>query len=219
MTVTHPSPVRDGFRLGLPFALGTLGAGIAFGALAPGVGIAWPAAIGFSLVAYSGTAQFATISSLGAGGSLAALLVTVLALNARYLAFGGSVASSLSRNRLARLVEAQLIVDASWALALRARDRRAVLVGAGLASLLGWLAGTILGLTLGAAIGDGHALGIDVAVPVFFVSLLFEGRASVRVAVRAVSAGALVVLLAPFLPVGVPLLVVFVVALATAGAA
>jgi hypothetical protein len=56
-----------GARASLPFALATLMLGISFGALARSLGWGIVAPIVFSVVAFSGSAQFAVAAVLGAG--------------------------------------------------------------------------------------------------------------------------------------------------------
>src|SRR5919107_1948350 len=57
-----------GARAGLPFALATLVLGISFGVLARSLGWGIVAPIVFSVIAFSGSAQFAVVAVLGAGG-------------------------------------------------------------------------------------------------------------------------------------------------------
>ena len=73
---------RDGVRAALPLALGPLLFGISFGLLAKGAGVGSVTAIAFSGTTFAGSAQFAAVSVLGAGGSIAAAVVAASLLNA-----------------------------------------------------------------------------------------------------------------------------------------
>lgn len=167
--------VTTGIRLAAPFAAADLLDGIAFGVVAGGLGVPALRATVLSATAFSGSAQFASLTVLGDHGSLLAVLAVVVALNARYLVFGASVAPALSRNPLRRAAEAQLLTDVSWALAMRyGRPSRGILVGAGLVSFVTWTTGTAGGALFGNVLGDYHAVGLDAALPAFFVCLLLE---------------------------------------------
>jgi 4-azaleucine resistance transporter AzlC len=173
--------VTDGIRLAAPFAPSDFLDGVAFGVIAAGLGVPALRAIVLSATAFSGSAQFASLTVLGGHGSLAAVLVAVAALNARYVVFGASVAPALSRNPVRRAAEAQMLTDLSWALALRTgAPDRGVLVGAGLVSYVTWTVGTAAGALFGAALGDYRVIGLDAALPAFFVCLLIERLRSGR---------------------------------------
>src|SRR3989442_2583689 len=207
--------VTDGLKLALPFAAADFVDGMAFGVIAAGVGVGALASTLVSATAFSGRAQFAALPVLGDRGSLAAVLLAVVALNARYLAFGAAVAPALSRGRLARAAEAQLLTDASWALSLRdGGPRRAILVGVGAAELVAWTTGTASGALLGGVLGDYRAIGLDAALPTFFLCLLVERLRGDGGASRAAAGAVLAVALTPLAPPGVPLLVVLAGALA-----
>ena len=95
-------------------------------------------------------------------------------LNARYVPIGVSVAPFLRGGPLRRFLTAQLVVDESWAIASRGDGRfdRHRLVGAGVVLWLAWVAGTVIGVLGGEALGDPMALGLDAAFPALFLALL-----------------------------------------------
>lgn len=196
-----------GARAGLPFALPTFVVGVSFGALAHELGWGTIAPVAASIVVFSASAQFAVASVLAAGGSPGAAVAAAALVNGRYLPMGLAVARWLRGGRLRRALEAQAVVDASWALANRGDGRfdRAVLLGATLPQFPAWVAGTAAGVAAGSAIGDIDRLGLDVVIPAFFLVLLGGELATRRG--RAVAAlGALIaVLLVPATPAGVPI--------------
>jgi predicted branched-subunit amino acid permease len=114
-----------------------------------------------SATTFAGSAQFAVASILDDRGSAAAAIAAAVMLNARYAPIGISVASAFEGALAKRLVQAQLIVDESWAIALKRRegfDVR-VLLGAGALLYVCWNAGTALGVLLGNSIGDPNRSG------------------------------------------------------------
>ncbi len=198
-----------GARASLPFTLATLVLGISFGVLARSLGWGIVAPIVFSVIAFSGSAQFAVAAVLGAGGgALAAILAAVL-LNARFGPMGIAVAPYLKGGPLRRALEGQAVVDASWALASRGGGRfdREFMIGATVPQGAAWIVGTAVGALGGDFIGDPQRLGLDAIFPAFFLVLLAEelrhGRQAVVVALIA---AALALALVPFTPPGVPVI-------------
>jgi predicted branched-subunit amino acid permease len=88
------SQVPDGIKAGLAFALPTLAIGMSFGVLAEPV-MGGVAAIVMSILVFAGAAQFASVSILAAGGSLASAVSAGLLVNARFLPMGLAVAPAL----------------------------------------------------------------------------------------------------------------------------
>jgi predicted branched-subunit amino acid permease len=119
-----------------------------------------------------------------------------------------TVADQFTGNPLRRLLEAQLIVDESWAISRRPDGRydRHLLIGAGLLMYCTWVGGTALGTLIGEALGDPKRYGLDAAFPALFLALLVT-QVRTRPALAAAVAGGLIALvLIPFTPAGVPII-------------
>ena len=203
---TSTGRLRDGVRVGLPIAIGPLLFGISFGLLAKGAGMGSAASIVFSATTFAGSAQLAAVSVLGAGGSAVAAVVAAAFLNARYMPMGIAAAGVFRGRWWRRLLEAQLIVDESWALAGRGRRfRREVLIGAGLMLYVLWLAGTVIGTFAGDRLGKPSDYGLDAAFATLFLGLAAPTLRGRRARVAAAVGGAIVLVLLPFTPAGVPL--------------
>jgi 4-azaleucine resistance transporter AzlC len=197
-----------GARASLPFALATLVLGISFGVLARSLGWGILAPIVFSVIAFSGSAQFAVAAVLGAGGGAIAAIVAAVLLNARFGPMGVAVAPYLKGGPLRRALEGQAVIDASWALASRGGGRfdREFMIGATIPQGVAWIAGTAIGAVSGDFIGNPERLGLDVIFPAFFLVLLMEELRGRRAAAVALIAGALALILVPFTPPGVPVI-------------
>src|SRR6266536_2196877 len=114
-------------------------------------GMGWTAPIVMSATTFAGSAQFAVASLLRDGGAAAAAIGAAVMLNVRYVPISISVASWFDGPAPKRLLQAQMIVDESWAVSLKRRggfDVR-VLLGAGGLLYLTWTSGTAVGLLLG----------------------------------------------------------------------
>jgi 4-azaleucine resistance transporter AzlC len=207
---------RVGFRRALPLAPAVLAFGISFGVLAREAGMGSVAPLVMSATTFAGSAQFAVASVLSTGGGLAAACLAAILLNARYAPIGMSAAEALSPRRLRRLIEAQLVVDESWALSNRGGGRfdRRILLGVGAVLYLGWVGGTALGVIGGNLVGDPNKLGMDAAFPALFLALLVGQIRSRRAAVAAALGGGIALLAVPFTRPGIPLIAACVACLA-----
>jgi len=197
----------EGARAIAPIGIAGFAFALSFGVLARTAGMGWAAPLVMSATTFAGSAQFAVASLLHDGGAAAAAIAAAVMLNARYVPISISVASRFESPVPRRLLEAQLIVDESWAVALKRRggfDVR-VLLGAGALLYLMWNAGTALGVLLGNAIGDANRLGLDAAFPALFLALLVPQLDGRRELTAALVGGGIALALVPFTPAGVPI--------------
>jgi 4-azaleucine resistance transporter AzlC len=180
--------------------------GLSFGVLADAAGMSAVAATAMSATTFAGSAQFAAVSVLDAGGTVLAAILAAVFLNARYVALSITVAGIFPGGRLRRLVESQAIVDESWALSGRSgRFEWAILVGAGLFLYVLWVGSTALGAVAGGALEDSDALGLDAAFAVLFLALATPYLRGRRALQAAALAGAITLVLTPVAPSGVPI--------------
>lgn len=199
--------LASGVRAGIPYGIASLLLGLSFGVLARPVMGPVPAIV-MSVVVFAGSAQFAALAVLSAGGGAVAAIAAGLLLNLRFVPMGIAVAPSLRGGPLGRALRGQALVDASWALANRGDGSFDVdfLLGSTLAQYPGWVGGTVIGALLGGAIGSPSSLGLDAIFPAFFLGLLVsELRRSEALLVAAVGA-AIALALTPIAPAGVPII-------------
>jgi 4-azaleucine resistance transporter AzlC len=201
----QPAGIRHGVRVGLPLALAPLLFGAAFGVLAVDAGFGVVGAVAMSATTFAGSAQFAAATIVDDGGGAAAAIVAALLLNARYVPLSLAVASIFPGGRRRRLVESQLIVDESWALAGRSgRFEYGVLVGVGILLYALWVGGTALGTVAGDLL-DPEAIGLDAAFPALFLALLAPYLRTRRALLTAAVAAAITLVLLPLTPPGTPI--------------
>jgi 4-azaleucine resistance transporter AzlC len=199
-----PPRIRAGVRAAIPVALGPVFFGASFGVLAVDAGLSSTAAVVFSATTFAGSAQFAAGSVLETGGSAIAAIVAASFLNARYVPMSIAVASLFPGPAWRRLVESQLIVDESWAIAGRSgRFERSLLVGAGLLLYVLWVVSTAVGVLVGDRLGDARDLGLDAAFAVLFAALALPYLRTRRARQAAALAAAIVLVLLPVAPAGV----------------
>jgi 4-azaleucine resistance transporter AzlC len=200
--------VRAGFKAGLPIAVASILIGISFGVLAePVMGTVAPVVM--SAVVFAGSAQFAALAVLAAGGGAGAAIVAGVLLNARFLPMGLAIGPSREASWWRRALAGQAVIDIGWALAKRGPHSFDVpyMIGISAANYPAWVAGTAVGVLAGEAIGDPGALGLDVLFPAFFLGLLAVEVSGSRRAMLAAALGAAIALaLAPSVPPGVPVI-------------
>jgi 4-azaleucine resistance transporter AzlC len=199
---------RDGLRAALAIAATVWFFGASFGLLARAAGMGVLAPLVMSATTFAGSAQFAASSILGGAGGAAAAIAAAVLLNARYAPISISVAPLFRGPRLRRLLESQLIVDESWALAARGgRFDRRILLGAGLLLYVSWVLGTAVGALAGDALGDPKDFGLDGAFPALFLALLVPQARRGTAAVAALAGAAIALALIPVTPPGTPIVV------------
>lgn len=198
--------MRAGVRAIAPLLPAAAAFGVSFGVLARAAGMGRLAPIVMSATTFAGSAQVATVSVLGAGGSVAAAVSAAILLNARYGAISISVGADFPGGLWRRLVDSQLIVDESWAVSVRPDGRvdRGMVVGAGTTLWLGWVAGTAVGSFV--ALGDPGRIGLDGAFPALFLALLARQLRGRRPIAAATAGAAIAIALIPFTPPGIPVI-------------
>jgi branched chain amino acid efflux pump len=206
--LTTEGTYRDGIRAILPLMPAIVAFGASFGVLARAAGVDALAAVVMSATTFAGSAQFAVVSVLGAGGTAAAAIGAAVLLNGRYLPMAVAASGAFRGGPVRRLLDAQLLVDESWALSSREGgfDRK-VLIGAGGLLYLGWNAGTAVGVIAGDSLADPATLGLDAAFPALFLALLVPLLRHRSTPVIAALLGAAIALaLTPITPAGVPVI-------------
>ena len=202
---TEDATLSDGIRAGLPLVLPAFAIGTSFGVLAePAIGAV--AAIVMSVIVFACAAQFASVSILAAGGSLASAASAGLLINTRFLPMGLAVAPALRGGPLRRAAEAQTMVDASWAIANRGDGTfdRQLMMGATIPQAVGWWGGTIIGAVAGSLLGNPETLGLDALFPAFYLALLADELRDRTSLASALLGAAIAIALVPFTPPGIP---------------
>lgn len=180
----RPRGYLDGARAVSALAVAIAAFGVSFGVLARSAGMGPWAAVAMSATTIAGAAQFAAVSVLAGGGSALIAVVAGALLNARYGVMGLSAAPALDGPVWSRFLQAQLVMDESWAVAHRGDGTldRARLVGAGLVLYGTHVTSTAVGAFGFGGLGDPATLGLDAAFPAMFLVLLRPhlGRARAR---------------------------------------
>jgi predicted branched-subunit amino acid permease len=186
-----------GLRKVLVLMPGVVVFAVAFGAAASAKGLSLFEAVLMSAAVYAGVAQLVAMELWRpewSWGAIAGLAVVTATVNARMVLQGASLQPWFKHYPgVVNGLHLFLFTDANWMIGTRyhgegGRDL-GVLVGAGLALWLMWVAATVPGYLLGALVADPRSYGIDLVMPIFFAAMivpLWRGR---RAAVPWVVAG------------------------------
>src|SRR5438552_18087481 len=117
-----PRSVREFLLAAAPIALAVFVFAVSFGVLAIAARIPGWAAVLMSALVFAGSAQFAALGVITAGGGVVTAVLTGGLLNLRYIATGIAVARSLPGGPLVRALLGQLVVDESYAMAAGAGE-------------------------------------------------------------------------------------------------
>ena len=182
---------------------------ISFGILAVESGFSPALAIVFSAIVFAGSAQFASISIVGAGGGAGAAIAAATLMNSRFLPMSAAVGPSFRGGPLTRAAKGQTVVDASWAMSSRGDGTfdEHLLIGASAIAYVSWVGGTAVGAIWGDKLGDPNSFGLDAIFPAFFFGLLLNELRSPRSRGVAALGTAIALVLVPLTPPGVPVLV------------
>jgi len=204
---SEQAPLREGARRVAPLVIPAAAFGVSFGVLAAAAGMGTVAPIVMSATTFAGSGQFAAASILDEGGAVVAAIAAAVLLNSRYVPIGISVAPLFRGPPWRRVLEGQLIVDESWAIANRGEGRfdRGLLLGAGLVLYPCWLLSTAVGAVAGDLLGDPEQLGLDAAFPALFLALLVPQLGSRRALAAAFGGAAVALALVPIAPAGLPI--------------
>jgi 4-azaleucine resistance transporter AzlC len=202
---TPREDLRDAVALGAAMVV----VGASFGALAASAHVPLLLTVAMSVFVFAGGSQFLAVAVIAAGGAPLAAVLGGLLLNLRHLPFGLAVGGFVGRSWPARLLGTHLMVDEVIAFARSRPDpvraRRAYwLLGA--LMFVGWNVGTLLGALAGTAVPDPSRFGMDAAFPAALLALLLPALREADAARVALLGAAAALLVTPWAPAGLPVL-------------
>jgi predicted branched-subunit amino acid permease len=164
-----------------------------------------------SLLMFTGASQFALVGIVGSGGSIWAGVAAASLLGTRNALYGVRLSTLLKVTGLRRLAAAQLVIDESTAMAI-ARDKesesRFAFWTTGLLLFAFWNLGTFIGALATNALTDPKVFGLDAAPPAAYLALLAPRLRAREPLAVAMAAGVVALICLPFVPAGIPLLIV-----------
>ncbi|MDO5628900.1 MAG: AzlC family ABC transporter permease [Mobilicoccus sp.] len=202
------SSFRRGIDLGVPYATVGFLLSLSFAVLARQAGFSVAQTLVTSAIVFAGSAQFAALAIVSAGGTIPAALAAGGLMNARFLAMGIALAPSLRGGPVRRTLTGQAIVDSSWVVS-QSKDGQfdvPLMLGSTLPQYLTWFTGSLVGAFAGNIIGDTERFGLDAIFPTFFLALLLAELGDPKRRLAAAIGGVVALALVPFTPPGIPVL-------------
>ena len=184
---------------------------ISFGAISTAAGLSLLQTCALSVLMFTGASQFALVGVLGGGGSVWAGAAAATLLGSRNALYGLRLSSVLNVRGLRRVAAAQFVIDETTAMTIAREDPalgRFAFWVTGLALFTLWNLGTVIGALVTHAISNPRVFGLDAAPPAAFLALLAPQLRAREPLAIALAAAVVAVAVLPFLPPGVPLLVV-----------
>jgi branched chain amino acid efflux pump len=213
-TPPAPADARRGIlrdALGIAVASGAYA--VSFGAISTAAGLSLVETSALSVLMFTGASQFALVGVVGTGGSIWAGAVAAALLGSRNAMYGLRLSSILNLRGWRRPLAAHLVIDETTAMAI-ARDDRGLAGYAfwrtGMALFIFWNTGTLIGALATQAISDPRVFGLDAAPPAAFLALLAPRLRAREPLAIALAAAVVAIIVLPFVPAGVPLLIVAV---------
>ena len=195
--------------MGIAIATGAYA--LSFGAIATTAGLSLLQTSALSVLMFTGASQFALVGVIGAGGSVWAGAATAALLGSRNALYGLRLSGLLNVRGLRRVGAAHFVIDETTAMAIAREDEceaRFAFWATGVAIFTLWNLGTLIGALATHALPNPKVLGFDAAPPAAFLALLAPRLRSREPIAIALAAGVVALAFLPFVPAGIPLLIV-----------
>ncbi len=184
-----------GVRDELPILLGVVPFGMIFGALAVHNGLSPFTAQSTSSIIFAGSAQFIAVQLMGAGASIAVVLMVVFVVNIRHALYSASVAPYIAHLRPAwKYMLAYFLTDEAYIVAITNYEKNGIsdtrhwyFLGAGVTLWSSWQVSTLVGILVGGGIGENWPVGF--ALPLTFIALVIPGLKDYPSVAAAITAG------------------------------
>ena len=184
--------------------------GLSFGAVSVEAHLTIVQTCLLSLVLFSGASQFALVSVIGSGGSIASAVGTALVLGVRNGLYATRINALLRPRGWRKPLTAQFTIDETTAMAIAEPETglsaRAFWSTAAAVYVL-WNVSTVVGAVAGTALGSPAAAGLDAAGPAAFTALLAPRLTTRSMRLVALAAAVIAIGTVPFVPVGAPILI------------
>ncbi len=184
---------------------------ISFGAISTAAGLSLLQTCTLSVVMLTGASQFALVGIVGAGGGVWAGVFAAVLLGSRNTLYGLRLSSLLDVRGWRRTLAAQFVFDEPTAMAIARDDQRQsrfAFWATGAAIFMFWNLGTLIGALATHAISNPKVFGLDAAPPAAFLALLAPRLRAREPLAIAIASAVIAIAALPFVPPGVPLLLV-----------
>ena len=164
---------KTSFKDTLPVLTGYLVLGMGFGIImnTNGYGILW--SVGMSVFIFAGSMQYAAVGLLTGGASLLTVAVTTLAVNARHIFYGISMAEKYKNTGAKKPYLIFSLTDETYSLVCSGEKSNEYYLLVSVLDHIYWVCGTALGAILGESLKF-NTEGIDFALTALFITVFVD---------------------------------------------
>ncbi|OJF91463.1 AzlC family ABC transporter permease [Pararhizobium antarcticum] len=172
----------QGVRGGFPVMVSASPFGALFGALAVDNGFSVFDAVFMSITLYAGASQMVGIELFGNKVQPWLIVLSIFAVNFRHILYSASITRHVRHfSPVQKIVTFFLLVDPQYAETEKRAERGEPItffwyLGFAMIIYVPWQFMTFLGAYFGQMIGDPRAIGLDVLLPIYFMSLVLGFR-------------------------------------------
>ncbi|MET3598634.1 AzlC family ABC transporter permease [Martelella mangrovi] len=180
--MSEKTEFSSGLKSGLIPALSAAPFGMLFGAVAVAQGQSVFETALMSITIFAGASQLVGVELFGQRVAPWLIIASIVAVNFRHVLYSAALTPVIAHFSLPKKLTAFfLMTDPQFAEALKRHEREERVtfswyLGAGLVLYVLWNIMTLIGATLGGLISDPDALGLDVLLPIYFLSLVIGFR-------------------------------------------
>jgi 4-azaleucine resistance transporter AzlC len=180
VTATRAAEFWGGARASFPLLVGATPFGLIFGAVATASNLPIGLTIALSSILFAGSSQFIAIKLIAAGAATPVVILTTAVVNLRHALYGMSLGPKLRElpQRWLMLL-GFLMTDEAYMVTAQRFERAPApfmhwyFLGAGLALYVVWNAVTVIGALAGQRIPDPSQWGLEFALDITFIGMLF----------------------------------------------
>lgn len=185
MIMKDVSKLMEGFKAGVPIAIGYIPIAIAFGVLSKSSGVPNVIAMLMSLFVFAGASQFVAIKLLSLGAFPFEIVLTTFILNLRHFLMTSYVSQQLDKNTSRELLPilAFGVTDETFAVASfgrRGEIHPKFMLGLNTIAFSAWNVGTAAGLFMSSWIPESIINGMGIALYAMFIGLIVPGMRAAR---------------------------------------
>ena len=173
--------LRQGVIQSWPIGLSVFAYGLVFGVISRQAGFGLLGSSSMSLSVFAGASQLVAMDIWGASTSAVPIILTVLAVNLRYILMGAALRPYFfGLSRIKSYTTLFFMNDETWALSIERFSKGmrdvAFFLGSGLVVYVSWIVSTIIGQSLMSKIQNPAQWGLDFAFTAVFLTLLIGMR-------------------------------------------
>lgn len=188
-----------GIKHTLPLLVSASPFGLIFGALAEPSGISMYTALAMSIFVYAGASQFIAIGLIASGTPLIIIIITTFIVNLRHLLYAAAIKDAIAHLSMGwRSLLAFGITDETYAAIISYFGKHMkhpqfhwFYLGSWLSMYINWIAWTGIGIYIGSQLPNIDSWGLEFAMVVTFIGIVFPLLRSKPYWFSAVTAGGL----------------------------